>query len=131
MDKEQSIQASFGKNEKSAPGWGDLAVEAIRIFANKATGPFRIEDVRRANPDLEEMTTSSYGWGYPAQKAAALGYIVKHDEVAESDRPTSHNLNVTRWIPVRLAPSITDRLIKQVMRLPIVDRERLLLTCIG
>lgn len=72
---ERGMSQAESSAEWSIPGWVELAVEKLRMFARAQGGVFSIEQAREALKDQVPTPPDLRAWGRVTQLAVARGFI--------------------------------------------------------
>lgn len=82
--------------EIDCPGWGDMALNAVREFIKHHSGRFQAEDVRAFAKNLPPAPNLR-AWGNVMVKAARKGLIRNTGETEQVKNPLAHNANAAVW----------------------------------
>lgn len=77
----QAAQAAADRAERLGPGWIETAIDEVRAFAQRFSGPFTIERARLHCSPLPDGADAR-AWGAITQAAMRRGFIEKTGEYA-------------------------------------------------
>ena len=82
--------------EQVAPGWREMALQAVREFIKQHNGAFLAEDVRTWARHIPPVP-SERAWGSVMLRASRLGLIINTGETRKVKNATAHSANASVW----------------------------------
>lgn len=82
--------------DEMAPGWREMALQAVRDFVKHHHGVFQAEDVRTWARHIPPVP-SERAWGSVMLRASRLGLIINTGETRKVKNATAHSANASVW----------------------------------
>lgn len=84
--------------EEQIPGWGSMAMDALKLFIKDHSGPFMAEQVRSV-AQLSGLPVPCHerAWGAVLTRAAKNG-LIKAIGYGKTSNPNAHSTPATLWI---------------------------------
>ena len=92
----QGAEQAADHAEQAAPGWREMALQAVREFIKQHQGVFQAEDVRtyaKAVPPAPSLRA----WGSVMLTASRIGLIRNTGQTAKVSNPVAHMANSALW----------------------------------